>query len=72
MEVIEFRLADQPYIELIKLLKAVGVVRSGAVAKEVVDGGEVLRNGQLELRKRAKIRVGEEVAWSRFCIKVVP
>ncbi len=70
MEEIVFTLSGQPYIELIKLLKAVGIVRSGAVAKEAVASGGVLRDGVQELRKRAKIRAGEKIEWDRFLILV--
>lgn len=49
------------YIELIKLLKATRVVESGAMAKAVVEDELVFRNGELETRKRAKIRPGEVV-----------
>ncbi len=47
------------YIELIKLLKAVHITVSGAEAKQMVDSGAVLRNGEVESRKRAKIISGE-------------
>lgn len=56
----EFEIKDE-YIELIKLLKATQIAESGAMAKALVEEGEVLRNGKLETRKRAKIRKGETV-----------
>lgn len=56
----EFELSGE-YIELIKLLKATQIAESGAMAKALVEEGEVLRNGEAELRKRAKIRAGEVI-----------
>ena len=58
MFMIEFRIEEE-YIELIKLLKATQIAESGAMAKIFVENNEVTRNGELETRKRAKIRKGE-------------
>lgn len=71
-ERIEFALQGRPYIEMIRLLKVVGIVRSGAVAKLAVEAGEVLRNGAPESRKRAKIRPGETISYGRWSIVVAP
>lgn len=49
------------YIELIKLLKVLQIAKSGAMAKMLVENEEVLRNGKIETRKRAKIRQGETI-----------
>jgi ribosome-associated protein len=57
---ITFKL-DTEYIELIKLLKATSVSESGAQAKIFVEDGIVLRNGEVETRKRAKIRPGDKI-----------
>ena len=46
------------YIELIKLLKVLQIAENGAMAKTLVENGEVVRNGEPESRKRAKIRKG--------------
>lgn len=43
-------------IQLIKLLKVVGVADSGADAKELVDAQKVCVNGAVELRRRAQIK----------------
>jgi ribosome-associated protein len=56
----EFHLTSE-YIELIKLLKIVGVAETGGHAKILVDKGEVLLNGTPEFRKKAKLRAGDEV-----------
>jgi ribosome-associated protein len=55
MQTIEFQLSDE-YIELIKLLKHLQLAESGGQAKMFVENGEVTLNGEIENRKRAKIR----------------
>ena len=62
--------AGEDYIPLISLLKACDVVYSGAEAQEVVTNGMVLRNGEVEYRKRAKIRVGETIIFENYEIFV--
>ncbi len=49
----------EDYIELFKLLKVLDLVDSGAQAKMIVADGYVKRNGETELRKRAKIISGD-------------
>lgn len=58
------------FIPLIALLKATGVVESGSEAQEVVMAGLVRRNGEVELRKRAKITPGEVIVFQNFEIEV--
>ncbi len=59
---IRFKLsADSEYIELIKLLKVTNVCGSGGEAKSIVDDGQVKLNGQIESRKRAKLRKGDKI-----------
>lgn len=54
----EFKIEGQ-YIELIQLLKAVGIAGTGGHAKHIVENGEVVRNGEVEKRKRAKLIPGD-------------
>lgn len=49
------------YIELIQLLKATGIAETGGHAKLMVDEGLVKRNGEKELRKRAKLVPGDKI-----------
>lgn len=60
MQTIEFVLEGE-YIELTQLLKAVNIAQTGGHAKIIVEEGAVVRDGEVETRKRAKIRKGEEV-----------
>ena len=52
---------EGPYIELIQLLKAEGIAQTGGHAKFIVDEGEVVRNGDVEMRKRAKLVIGDRI-----------
>ncbi len=58
------------YIELIKLLKAAGVCQTGGHAKLVVSDGEVKLNGEIETRKKRKIRKGDCVVFENYRINV--
>jgi len=60
MHTIEFILMGD-YIELCNLLKLAGVADSGGQGKALVAQGQVKVDGQIELRKTAKIRVGQIV-----------
>lgn len=59
------------YIELIQLLKALGIAETGGHAKMIVEDGEVLRNGELELRKRAKLVPGDVIELEEIKITLV-
>ncbi|MFM8963111.1 MAG: RNA-binding S4 domain-containing protein [Sphingomonadales bacterium] len=59
-----------PYIELIGLLKALGIAETGGHAKAIVDDGLVLKNGQPELRKRAKLVSGDLIELADLKIKL--
>jgi ribosome-associated protein len=57
----EFKLEGSDFIELNKLLKITGLCESGGRAKILIDEGRVKVDGKVELRKRCKIRCGQEV-----------
>ena len=61
MEKLEFNLDGSDYIELIKLLKVMGLCESGGQAKQVVEEGLVQVNQEQESRKRRKCRSGDIV-----------
>ncbi len=65
----KYELKDE-YIELFKLLKVLDLVDSGAEAKMIVADGHVRRNGETELRKRAKIRRGDVIEVAEVVIEV--
>jgi len=65
-----YDLNGEEYIELIKLLKIMRVVESGGQAKLVVEDGLVYRNGEQELRKRAKLRAGDVIEVFEYKIRI--
>ena len=65
----KFELKDD-YIELFKLLKVMDLVDSGAHAKMLIADGYVKRNGDVELRKRAKIVTGDVIEIAEAIIEV--
>ena len=66
----EFRLEGREYIELNNLLKVQGLCASGGMAKAVISEGLVRVDGNVELRKRCKIRSGQVVEFDGHVIKV--
>jgi ribosome-associated protein len=67
---IEFTLKSE-YIALCDLLKAEGIADSGGQAKAMVAEGIVMVDGEIELRKTAKIRAGQIVECLGQQVKVV-
>ena len=67
--IFELREGDE-FIPLIALLKATGLVESGSMAQEVVTAGLVKRNGETELRKRAKIVSGDIIEFEGYIVKI--
>jgi ribosome-associated protein len=56
----EFKI-EGDYIELIQLLKVQGIAQTGGHAKLIVEEGVVYRNGEVEMRKRAKLIPGDQI-----------
>lgn len=48
-------------IELQQFLKLADVVSTGGQAKQLIQSGQVLVNGEVETRRRRKLRVGDVV-----------
>ena len=69
-KLIKYELKDE-YIELFKLIKVLDLVDSGAEAKMIVSDGHVQRNGEIELRKRAKIRRGDAIKITDINIEII-
>lgn len=66
-----FNLEGSEFIELHNLLKVTGLIGSGGMAKSLIADGQVLVDGQLELRKRCKIRAGQLIEFAGEQIQVV-
>lgn len=67
----EFKLNNQEYIQLNQLLKATGLAATGGEAMLYIDDGEVKVNGEIELQRRKKIRVGDKVEFQENTIVVI-
>lgn len=65
-----FELKGHEYIELNNLLKVTGLCESGGVAKMLIADGQVKVDGQVELRKRCKIRQGQIVFFNEQQVQV--
>lgn len=71
-EKIEFKIReDEEYIPLMQLLKAVNIVASGGEAKMIIDASMVKLNGEIEHRRRAKVRIGDIVETEIATISII-
>lgn len=67
---IEFKLTGD-FIPLIQLLKAANLVSTGGEAQIVVTEGLVKYNGNVDYRKRLKVRKGDVVEFNKHKIVVI-
>ncbi len=61
---------NSEYITLGQLMKAAGLVMSGSEAKAIIKDGEVLVNGEKEIRRGRKLRAGDQVLFDGQTIEV--
>ena len=59
------------FIELNKLLKAVGVCGTGGEAKQLISQGQVSVDGEIETRRRCKLRQGQKVGLDGITISLM-
>jgi ribosome-associated protein len=59
------------FIELTKLLKLLNIAMTGGHAKIMIENGEIIRNGEIETRKRAKIRPGDILQINDLKISII-
>jgi len=69
MQELEFKL-DTEYVELNKLLKILSLVESGGQANNVITEGFVRYNGEIDTRKRLKLRKGDKIQFSEMFIRI--
>lgn len=67
---IQFYLQGE-YIELYKILKLEGAASTGGEAKAMIAEGLIRVNGEVELRKRNKLHVGDTVTLEGYEISIV-
>ncbi len=71
MKELEFELEGYEFIELNKLLKIMNLVGTGGEANARIENGEILVNGEVETRKRNKLRAGMLVRLGDVSVKIV-
>ena len=69
MQELDFKL-DTEYIELNKLLKILSLVESGGKANNMITEGFVRYNGEVDTRKRLKLRKGDKIEFSEMFIRI--
>lgn len=62
---------DSDFIELMKLLKVEQIAQTGGHAKILIEEEEIKVNGEIETRKRKKLRSGDIVQFQDIQIKIV-
>ena len=62
---------DRDFVELNQLLKLAGLCDSGGAGKQLVASGAVRVDGEVELRKTAKLRAGQVVTLDDVTIRIV-
>ena len=60
----------EPYIELNRLLKVMNLSESGGRANQMIEAGEVIVNGNVEFRKRNKLKPGDVVTVNDIKISI--
>lgn len=60
----------EDYIKLGQALKAAGLAENGAFAKEVIQDGQVMVNGEVDLRRGRKLYAGDVVTYNGEEIKI--
>jgi ribosome-associated protein len=55
---------DDESIRLDQLLKVSGLAQTGGHAKMVIQGGEVVVNGEIETRRRRKLFAGDKIEYN--------
>ncbi len=69
-EIIETTIKTE-FIKLDSLLKFAGLTDTGGFAKELIQNGAVMVNGEVCTMRGKKIRSGDEVEVDKFVIKVL-
>ena len=62
---------ETEFVELYKILKFEGLSESGGNAKQAIANGLVSVNGEVETRKRKKIRAGDQIDFIDHHIDVI-
>jgi ribosome-associated protein len=68
--VIKFELKGD-YITMSQLLKAANLVQTGGEAQIAITGGDVYYNGNIDYRKRLKVKKGDTVEFNGQTISII-
>jgi ribosome-associated protein len=71
MNLAENNTTPSPFIKLDRFLKWQGITQTGGEAKTIVQQGEVLVNGEIEIRRGRKLRNGDRVTVDRTTYTVL-
>lgn len=71
MNIVEFELRGE-FIALGSLIKAMGLTDSGGSAKGLIAEGNVRVNGDVETRRRRKVRAGDRVNLTDTEVHILP
>lgn len=69
-EIIETQIKTE-FIKLDSLLKFAGLTDTGGFAKELIQHGSVMVNGEVCTMRGKKIRRGDEVSVENFTVRVI-
>lgn len=69
-EIIETQIKTE-FIKLDSLLKFAGLTDTGGFAKELIQHGSVMVNGEVCTMRGKKIRKGDEVSVENFTVRVI-
>lgn len=61
---------ESEFIKLDSLLKLSGIIDSGGLAKELIQDGQVMVNGEICLQRGKKIRSKDKVQFDEYLIEV--
>ena len=62
---------ESEFVKLYKILKFEGLADSGGNAKQAIADGQVSVNGEVETRKRKKIKAGDQIDFIDHHIDVI-
>ncbi len=72
MKKITFKLKNgEDYIQLLMLLKIKQMAQTGGHAKIIIENGLVKVNGEIEFRKRKKLRKGDLIELDNSIIEII-
>ena len=63
-------MSEAPTIRLDQFLKLADLVQSGGEAKQMIQSGEVMVNGEVETRRKKQLQPGDEVQVGELVMEV--